>query len=243
MASTGSPTGSLDVPSKGRRHPADVNMALKMSPNEGSRAAAAVQDEAWTKHLPTFRRLYVDEGKTLKQVMDFMETEHNFKASYDDSLKRWCHEWDASLASILTAVLRPKMYKQRFRKWGFRKNIRLLEAEDDLSYYELAKARNWRHKAELPSSAVQLANGQVVDLDRLVAHLKRKMLYRRHPQRKITPTYVISPETFYVYEAVLNDTRAYLVSSPKEKESAYVAYTDLIRHNSEGTLPRSLHLY
>lgn len=58
-------------------------MAAKLPLKEGSRATA--NDEAWTKYLPIIQRLYVEEGKTLKQVMDFMETEHNFKASYDDS--------------------------------------------------------------------------------------------------------------------------------------------------------------
>lgn len=59
-----------------------VKMAVKAPQREGSHAA--LKEEAWAKHLPTFRRLYVDEGYTLKQVMDFMETKHNFKASYDE---------------------------------------------------------------------------------------------------------------------------------------------------------------
>lgn len=83
MASTRSSTGS-QTPSTGASPPSDVmNIAVEAPRIEGSRVAA--KDEAWNEHLPTFRRLYVDEGKTLKEVMDFMETEHNFKASYDDS--------------------------------------------------------------------------------------------------------------------------------------------------------------
>lgn len=107
------------------------------------------------------------------------------------------------------------MYKQRFRRWGFRKNIRLEEAEDEMDLYELINARELRQDAADTSSAVQLANGQVVDLDRLVAHLRRKMLYRRQTQKTIAPTYVTPPEELYVCEAVLDDTRAYLVSMLK----------------------------
>lgn len=59
----------------------NVKMIVKAPRKEGSHAV--LKDEAWNKHLPLFRRLYVDEGKTLKQVMDIMETKHNFKASYD----------------------------------------------------------------------------------------------------------------------------------------------------------------
>ncbi|KAJ4394197.1 hypothetical protein N0V93_003414 [Gnomoniopsis smithogilvyi] len=161
-------------------------MVEEQPSKKGSRAAA--NDEAWTKHLPTIRRLYVDEAKTLKQLMDFMETEHNFKASYDDSEQIEC----------------------RFRRWGFRKNIRLHEVKDEVSFHELTKARYLRNNEEVSSSSVQLASGQVVDVDRLAAHLRRKMLYKRQTQKPFGPTYVNPPEQFYVCEAVLDDTRAYL---------------------------------
>lgn len=84
MASTcsSSSTGSQSA-SDGMGPLSDVDTAMDAPPKPGTRAVA--RDEAWAKHLPTLRRLYVDEGKTLKQVMDFMETVHNFKASYDDS--------------------------------------------------------------------------------------------------------------------------------------------------------------
>lgn len=59
----------------------NVKMVVKAPQKEGNHAV--LKDEAWNKHLSLFRRLYVDEGKTLKQVMDIMETKHNFKASYD----------------------------------------------------------------------------------------------------------------------------------------------------------------
>lgn len=135
------------------------------------------------------------------------------------------------------------MYKQRFRRWGFRKNIRLHEVEDDVNYHELINDWSSRHNAEVLNSAVQLASGQVVEVDRLAAHLRRKMLYRRQMLKTFEPTYVKPPEKFYVCEAVLDDTRAYLVSAPKEVESERGIHTDPIWHNLEGPLPTSLHLH
>lgn len=63
-----------------------VKMVVKPPQREGNHAA--LKEEAWTRHLPTFRRLYVDEGYTLKQVMDIMETKYKFKASYEELKNR-----------------------------------------------------------------------------------------------------------------------------------------------------------
>lgn len=213
MALTGSSSDS-QIPSGTDDDIAFLNVKMVVKPPQKDGSHAMLKDEAWNKHLPLFRRLYVDEGKTLKQVMDIMESKHNFKASYD-ILKDKSSALDAISTNTLTAVLRPKMYKQRFRRWGFRKNIRLQEAEDEMDFYELTNARELRQDTAEPSSAVQLASGQVVDLDRLVAHLRRKMLYRRQTQKTITPTYVTPPEELYVCEAVLDNTWAYLVSKMK----------------------------
>lgn len=35
----------------------------------------------WSKHMPTIKRLYIDEDKTLNQVLDIMKEEHNFVAT------------------------------------------------------------------------------------------------------------------------------------------------------------------
>lgn len=111
-----------------------------------------------------------------------------------------------------------------------------------MDYYELTNARDIRQNAADASSAIQLASGQVVDLDRLVAHLRRKVLYRRHTQKTIAPTYVIPPGEFYVCEAVLDDTRAYLVSDPEEgrefKSEGHVLTWSGLVQISEGTIKK-----
>lgn len=37
--------------------------------------------ELWARYKPLVKRMYVDEGKTLKEVMTIMEREHRFIAS------------------------------------------------------------------------------------------------------------------------------------------------------------------
>jgi hypothetical protein len=36
----------------------------------------------WNSHMPTIRRLYMDEDRTLKEVVRIMRDEHGFIASY-----------------------------------------------------------------------------------------------------------------------------------------------------------------
>lgn len=35
----------------------------------------------WSKHMPTIKRLYIDEDKTLNQVLEIMKEEHDFVAT------------------------------------------------------------------------------------------------------------------------------------------------------------------
>lgn len=48
----------------------------------GGTARGTAKDQLWTEYKETIRRLYMDEGKTLKEIIDVMEMQHNFKASY-----------------------------------------------------------------------------------------------------------------------------------------------------------------
>lgn len=41
----------------------------------------AKYDSAWETHKPTIRRLYIDEGRSLKEVMEIMKTRYGFEAS------------------------------------------------------------------------------------------------------------------------------------------------------------------
>lgn len=51
----------------------------------GASVPATVADtphDRWTQHIPTLRRLYVDEDMALPEVMKIMKKEHNFTATY-----------------------------------------------------------------------------------------------------------------------------------------------------------------
>lgn len=39
--------------------------------------------DAWTVHIDRIRRLYIEDGHVLDDVMRIMEREHNFYATYD----------------------------------------------------------------------------------------------------------------------------------------------------------------
>lgn len=98
--------------------------------------------------MPTIKHLYIEEDKTLKEVMGIMEKEHNF---------------------IATA----RMYKIRLKKWGYTKNVSVKSEEIEPLLRLLDEAEN-KGDARATSSEVQLATGRVVGLDRLAAHLRRK---------------------------------------------------------------------
>ena len=67
-------------------------------------------NEDWDRYQDRIKQLYLVENKTLKEVMDFMETEYNFKATYASSCN---HQ-----LPVLTFP-RVKMFKNRFTKWHF----------------------------------------------------------------------------------------------------------------------------
>ena len=69
--------------------PSDEGVPVKQGPGP----------EVWEIHRPTIKRLYLDEDKTLKDVMAIMQRDYGHKAT-------------------------EKMYKSRFDKWGLQKNCK-----------------------------------------------------------------------------------------------------------------------
>lgn len=57
-------------------HDSDENTSPKTS--GGGRCPSRYD---WSKHMPTIKHLYIEEDKTLKEVMGIMEKEHNFIAT------------------------------------------------------------------------------------------------------------------------------------------------------------------
>ncbi|KAK2595679.1 hypothetical protein N8I77_002879 [Diaporthe amygdali] len=160
----------------------------------------------WSKHMPTIKQLYIEEDKTLKEVMGIMEKEHNF---------------------IATA----RMYKIRLKKWGYTKNVSVKSEEIEPLLRLLDEAES-KGDARATSSEVQLATGRVVGLDRLAAHLRRKAQrqqhnlavdtraasqastsltrYRRGESPSPVSLAINSPEMYRISEIVFADVHAYV---------------------------------
>lgn len=56
----------------------DNNTSPKTAVGGGGRCPSRYD---WSKHMPTIKHLYIEEDKTLKEVMGIMEKEHNFIAT------------------------------------------------------------------------------------------------------------------------------------------------------------------
>ncbi|KAI3400902.1 hypothetical protein diail_1593 [Diaporthe ilicicola] len=87
--------------------PAAVRRGSQVKARRGSQTVFKTQSanskrghyasDVWEKHKAVIQKLYIDEGKPLREVIKTMETEHKFPATQ-------------------------RMYKARFKQWGFVKN-------------------------------------------------------------------------------------------------------------------------
>ncbi|KAF3763830.1 hypothetical protein M406DRAFT_109056 [Cryphonectria parasitica EP155] len=152
----------------------------------------------WSKYMTTIKRLYIDEDKTLREVLEIMEREHNFIAT-------------------------PRMVKTRLKKWGYTKNVSV-KTEEVQSLMELIIDAENQGDVRRNSTEVTLATGRVVGLDRVAAHLRRKRLpshvvqkasshltmirYGRSPSPRAT--LIDSPAAFLVSEHILTDLHSYV---------------------------------
>ncbi|KAH6644911.1 hypothetical protein BKA67DRAFT_124636 [Truncatella angustata] len=118
-------------PKMEKRTPAFSEMQIKFS--TGRRSYVASQSgEAWESRKTELHRLYIHEDRTLKDVMNTLELK-GFKAS-------------------------AKMYKTRFKQWGFVKN----NTRDDVT--KMMQVR--RHRAAIGKPTTFERNGKVVMIDK-----------------------------------------------------------------------------
>ena len=100
------------------------------------------------------------------------------------------------------------MYKNRFRIWGWRKNIRFDPDIDTGKVQDLINSRRPEDAGDLRAQKVLLPNGQLVDIDRLHRHLRRR---RRHKEMPLT-TRINQPDIFYNSEAIFYSARSHALS-------------------------------
>lgn len=139
----------------------------------------------WAQYQPLMKRLYVVEGRTLGDVMETMKKDFGFDAT-------------------------AKMYKSRFKAWGFRKNIRLKKGEDQELVQLVQENARDSGQPEAQAGNLLLRSGQLVPQDRVVKYLRRRgeggATTGRAPMiRTIRP-----PDTIYVSEAVLFQVHSFI---------------------------------
>lgn len=123
----------------------------------------------------------------------------------------------------MTQLHRPKMYKHRFRMWGWRKNIKLDPDTDTGRVQGVILGRRSEDAADLRAQQVLLANGQLVDIGRLHRHLRRK---RRNKETPLTIR-INQPDMFYNSEAVFYSARSYTLGRYQEKIKGVTDALDL----------------
>ncbi|KAG6362838.1 hypothetical protein INS49_007932 [Diaporthe citri] len=152
----------------------------------------------WEDYKPIMRRLYIDEKRPLRGVMEIMENEFDFKPT-------------------------AKMYKNRFRIWGWRKNIRLDPDIDAGRVQDIINSRRPEDGSDIQAQNVLLANGQLVDVARLYRYLRRK---RRCKEMPLT-TRINQPDVFYNSEAIFHSARSHTLGQYQGKIKGVTDALDL----------------
>lgn len=132
--------------------PSDEGVPVKQGPGP----------EVWEIHRPTIKRLYLDEDKTLKDVMAIMQRDYGHKAT-------------------------EKMYKSRFDKWGLQKNCKSNEmkaiARKKVERDAIGKASSFRIKGR------RVEIEEVLQYFKRKSHLSlQELVVREKHPRQATPS-------------------------------------------------------
>lgn len=130
-------------------------------------------------------------------------------------------------------VQSPRMVKTRLKKWGYTKNVSV-RSEEVESLMELIFDAESQGSVRRTSTAVTLATGRVVGLDRVAAHLRRKRIpasivqkasqvsmARYHHGGSPSPTSLNmeSPIEFRLPESIFFDVQSYVYGSFQRPDS------------------------
>lgn len=105
-----------------------------------SRKETFHQPEEWEAMRPIIRQLYIDDKKTLTEVSKALEVSYNFRAT-------------------------PKQYKNRFKQWGYWKN---LSTRDANRLIQMKVSRD-----SLGKTSTFMRSGLKVDIDRIQKTIRR----------------------------------------------------------------------
>ncbi|PMD59823.1 uncharacterized protein K444DRAFT_529152, partial [Hyaloscypha bicolor E] len=115
----------------------------KPAPGPGPNATAscghASSRAEWNRFRPLIKRLYIDEEKTLKEVMAVMEREHGHRATakmYKDRIKKWNLD-KKTKEEEAWAMLRKQMQREAAGKESaFRVRGKAATIDDVLRYFK-----------------------------------------------------------------------------------------------------------
>lgn len=122
----------------------------------------------------------------------------------------------------MTHFHRAKMYKSRFRIWGWRKNIRFDPDIDPDKVQDIINSKHPEAAGDLRAQ-VLLDNGQLVDIGRLHRHLRRKRRYKEMP----LTTRINQPDIFYNSEAIFYSARSHTLGHYQGKIKGVTDALDL----------------
>src|ERR1700753_1066543 len=78
------------------------------------RSSNSYTSEEWRRHRPLITQLYFEEGRTLKDVAEYLKREYDFAPTYVLLLS-------PAIPAITNRSLSERMYKSRLHTWGLDK--------------------------------------------------------------------------------------------------------------------------
>ncbi|RFU25784.1 hypothetical protein B7463_g10556, partial [Scytalidium lignicola] len=130
----------------------------------------------WESKREVIKRLYLDHKQPLRKVMEILKLEHGFEAS-------------------------ARMYKQRLKRWGLRKNCSIYNVQRFLCSRGETDALN--------KTAEDTILGQTAEHQRLLTYMKRK-LWRSESMQSSTPQWLRSPSVFEGLEILFASVSNYV---------------------------------
>ena len=122
--------------------------------------------EEWEPYLAEIRRLYLDEGQSMKSIQKHLETEYHVRATYVSSNLRH-HVGILEIQRLNRFVSSVDQLKKLARRQNWRKNLAL--KDDEWSQLSTAVEKRKRDGKETEV----LVDGKVADAKKLKRSIKR----------------------------------------------------------------------
>ncbi|KAL2047668.1 hypothetical protein N7G274_000710 [Stereocaulon virgatum] len=102
------------------------------------RSNAYATGKDWTKHRPSIKKLYVDEKKTLADVMHIMESRHGFKATkkmYKSRITQWNLSKKNKENEMRAIARKRKLRRDQGKLSSFRVRGRSVDSDEEVRYW------------------------------------------------------------------------------------------------------------